>query len=93
MKKQLGVKSGPLANKLPTITLKAKDFATELTNFNTEKEDLQGEPPITKEHVKNNREVRELLEKRGIKPEELPAEEDTKKLESKLKKSLKQLKP
>ena len=93
MKKKLGIKSGPLANKLPTITIKAKDFATELTNFNVEKEDLQGESPITKEHVKNNDEVRGLLRKRGIKPEELPAEEDTIKLERKLEKSLKQLKP
>lgn len=61
MKKKLGIKAGPLANKLPTITIKAKDFATELTNFNVQKEDLQGETGITKEHVKNTSEVRTLL--------------------------------
>lgn len=85
MKKKLGIKSGPLANKLPTITIKAKDFATELTNFNVEKGNINGEAPITKEHIKNNSEVRGLLSKRGIKPEELPAEEDINKLERKLK--------
>lgn len=84
MKKKLGIKSGPLANKLPTITIKAKDFAAELTNFNVEKADLQGESPITKEHIKNNTEVRKLLGKRGIKPEELSAEEDTTRLERKI---------
>lgn len=93
MKKKLGIKSGPLANKLPTITIKAKDFATELTNFNVEKGNLQGEPPITKEHVKNNSEVRRLLGKRGIKPEELPPEEDTSRLERKLKKGDKKIMP
>jgi len=91
MKKKLGVKSGPLANKLPTITIKAKDFATELTNFNVEKEDMQGESKITREHIKNNSEVRGLLEKQGIKPEELPPEEDIKKLERKLNKKDKEL--
>lgn len=91
MKKKLGIKTGPLADKLPTITIKAKDFATELTNFNVEKGDLQGEPPITKEHVKNNSEVRKLLQQRGIKPEKLPAEEDIKKLENQLKKDDKKL--
>lgn len=87
MKKKLGIKTGPLANKLPTIAIKAKDFATELTNFNVEKGDLQGEPPITKEHIKNNREVRKLLNQRGIKPEELPPEEDTFKLEKMIKRN------
>lgn len=90
MKKKLGVKSGPLANKLPTITIKAKDFAAELTNFNVEKEDLYGEPSITDEHVKNNTEVRKLLGQRGIKPEELPPEEDIQRLERKLKTNDKQ---
>lgn len=91
MKKKMGITSGPLADRLPTITIKAKDFATELTNFNVEKEDLQGEYKITNEHVKNNTEVRGLLTKRGIKPEELPAEEDTKKIERKLKGEVKSL--
>lgn len=93
MKKKLGIKSGPLANKLPTITIKAKDFATELTNFNVGKGDLQGEPPITKEHAKNNKEVRKLLNQRGIKPEELPAEEDVEKVAKKLKKADRKLLP
>jgi DNA-damage-inducible protein D len=87
MKKRLGVKSGPLADHLPTITIKAKDFAAELTNFNVEKEDIQGEESIAGEHVKNNSEVRKLLGDRGIKPEELPPEEDIKRLERKLKKT------
>ncbi|OPX72026.1 MAG: DNA-damage-inducible protein D [Methanoregulaceae archaeon PtaB.Bin108] len=71
----------PLADFLPTVTISAKNLATEITNFNVEKEDMQGEPPITDEHIKNNQEIRGLLLKRGIKPEELPPEEDIKKLE------------
>jgi len=91
MKRKLGVKSGALADRLPTITIKAKDFATELTNFNVEKEDMHGEPTITTEHVKNNTEVRTLLGKRGIKPEELPPEEDVKKLKRRVDKQQKKL--
>jgi len=91
MKKRLGVKNGPLANKLPTITIKAKDFATELTNFNVEKEDMHGETKITTEHVKNNTEVRGLLNKQGIKPEELPPAEDITKIERKLKTKKKEI--
>ena len=71
----------PLADFLPTVTISAKNLATEITNFNVEKQDMLGEPPITNEHVKNNEEIRELLKKRGIKPEELPPEEDLKKIE------------
>jgi DNA-damage-inducible protein D len=70
---------------LPTITIKAKDLATEITNFNVKKNDLQGEVIITDEHVKNNSDVRELLDKGGIRPEELPPEEDIKKLERRVK--------
>ncbi len=91
MKRKLGIKSGALADCLPTITIKAKDFATELTNFNVEKEDMHGEPTIATEHVKNNAEVRTLLGKRGIKPEELPPEEDVKKLKRKVYKQQKKL--
>lgn len=91
MKQRLGVKSGALADRLPTITIKAKDFAAELTNFNVEKEDMHGEPKITTEHVKNNTEVRALLHKRGIKPEELPPEEDVKKLQRRVEKQQKKL--
>ena len=81
MKKKLGVPKGrPLADFLPTITIKAKDFATEITNFNVKRDDLEGEPRITDEHVKTNTEVRSLLAKSNIKPEKLPPAEDAKKL-------------
>lgn len=86
MKKKLGIpEKRPLADFLPTITIKAKDLATEITSFNTKKNDLRGEPAITGEHVKNNRDVRDLLGKSGIRPEALPPEEDIKKLQSRLK--------
>lgn len=75
-----------LADFLPTITISAKNLATEITNFNVEKENLHGENKITSEHVKNNTGVRGLLVERGIKPEELPPEEDVKKIEIKVKK-------
>lgn len=75
----------PLADFLPTITITAKNLATEITNFNVKKEDLEGEFPITKEHVKNNADIRKLLAKSGIKPEELPPEEDLQKLQRKVK--------
>ena len=81
MKQRLQVLgSRPLADFLPTITIKAKDFATEITNFNVKKDDLKGEPAISFEHVKNNQSVRQVLKDRGIKPEELPPEEDIKKV-------------
>jgi len=82
MKVRLGIKSSrPLADFLPTLTIAAKNLATEMTNFNVEEKDLFGEQPITNEHIQNNRTVREMLGKRGIKPEELPPAEDIKKLE------------
>ncbi|MDD2474596.1 MAG: DNA damage-inducible protein D [Dysgonamonadaceae bacterium] len=82
MKRKLGIKANrPLADFLPTITITAKQLATEITNFNVNKNNLKGESNITNEHVKNNLDVRQLLNKSGIKPEELPAEEDIKKLE------------
>lgn len=85
MKERLGVPGNrPLADFLPTITIKAKDFANEITNFNINKDDLRTEPDITDEHIKNNREVRGLLGKRGIVPERLPAAEDIKKVERRL---------
>lgn len=85
MKKRLGIKdTRPLADFLPTLTIAAKNLATEMTNYNVEKEDMQGEYAITKEHVQNNIELREMLGKRGIKPEELPAAEDIKKIERKV---------
>lgn len=86
MKRKLGIKENrPLADFLPTITITAKQLATEITNFNVKKNDLKGERNITSEHVKNNKDVRALLGKSGIKPEELPAEEDIKKLERRVK--------
>ncbi|AFR34728.1 DNA damage-inducible protein D [Riemerella anatipestifer] len=82
MKDQLGVPKGrALADFLPTITIKAKDFATEITVFNTKEKGLSTERQISAEHITNNRGVREILLKRGIQPENLPAEEDVKKLE------------
>jgi DNA-damage-inducible protein D len=85
MKTRLGVPEGrPLADFLPTITIKAKDFANEITNFNIKKDGLRNEPEISSEHVKNNRDVRDLLMQRGIQPEALPAAEDIKKVERRL---------
>jgi len=85
MKRKLDIpKSRALADFLPTITIKAKDFANEITNFNIKRDDLRTEPRITREHVKNNQEVRKLLIRRNIKPEELPPAEDAKKIERKL---------
>ena len=82
MKNHLGVpKSRALADFLPTITIKAKDFANEITNFNIRRDNLRTESAITDEHVGNSTEVRRLLRKRGIVPEKLPASEDVKKVE------------
>lgn len=86
MKKKLSIpENRPLADFLPTITITAKQLATEITNFNVMQHDLKGESRITVEHVKNNKDVRGLLGKSGIKPEQLPAEEDIKKLERRVK--------
>ena len=75
----------PLADFLPKITIKAKDLAAEITGFNTKKNDLYGEKVITGEHVKTNKDVRNLLGRSGIKPELLPPEEDITKLKRRLK--------
>ncbi len=93
MKRKLGIPDNrPLADFLPTIIIKAKDLATEITNFNVKKNsNLYGEKAITDEHVKNNKEVRELLGKSGIKPEELPPEEDIKKLARRVKTNEKEI--
>jgi len=86
MKKRLGIpENRPLADFLPTITITAKQLATEITNFNVQQYDLHGESRIKDEHIKNNQDVRGLLGKSGIKPEQLPAEEDIKKLERNVK--------
>ncbi|OQB32062.1 MAG: DNA-damage-inducible protein D [Bacteroidetes bacterium ADurb.Bin174] len=82
MKNRLGISSNrPLADFLPTLTIAAKNLATEMTNYNVENKDLYGESSITAEHIQNNTSVREMLGKRGIKPENLPPAEDIKKLE------------
>ena len=92
MKAKLGVpKTRPLADFLPTLTIKAKDFANEITNFNIEQNDLRTETGITGEHVKNNQDVRKLLVERGIIPEALPPAEDVKKVERRLKSEQKRL--
>jgi DNA-damage-inducible protein D len=92
MKVRLGVVEGrALADFLPTITIKAKDFATEITNFNIRRDELRHEGEIAHEHVKNNQDVRKVLTDRGIKPEELPPAEDIKKLERRVKTEEKQL--
>ncbi|MCI0494334.1 DNA damage-inducible protein D [candidate division KSB1 bacterium] len=86
MKDRLGVQqSRPLADFLPTITIKAKDFATEITIFNVKDKDINAGDKIAWEHVVNNQSVRKLLLERGIEPESLPAEEDVKKLERRVK--------
>ena len=69
----------PLADFLPTLTIAAKNLATEMTNYNVENKDLHGELPITREHIQNNYSVRNMLGQRGIKPEDLPPAEDIKK--------------
>ena len=92
MKKKLGVSDKrPLADFLPTLTIAAKNLATEMTNYNVEEKDLQGEGAITTEHVQNTLSVREMLGTRGIKPEELPPSEDIKKLERRVKSQEKKL--
>ena len=81
----------PRKEHLPTLTIAAKNLATEMTNYNVEEKDLQGEMAITDEHVENNTSVREMLGQRGIKPENLPASEDIKKLERRVKREEKKL--
>ena len=85
MKLRLGVpQSRALSDFQPTILLKAKDFATEITIFNTKAKNLNTEQSISDEHITNNRSVRKTLLSRGIRPEILPREEDIKKIERKL---------
>ncbi|MDP9076657.1 MAG: DNA damage-inducible protein D [Bacteroidota bacterium] len=85
MKKKLGVPAAkPLADFLPTLTIKAKDFANELTSHNVIEKDLNNQSSISKEHIDNNKAVRDILLKRGVRPEALPAAEDVKKLERRL---------
>ena len=74
----------PLADFLPTLTIKAKDFATELTSHNVIEKDLKGQLQISKEHVDNNTAVRKMLKERGVQPENLSALEDVKKVQRRL---------
>jgi DNA-damage-inducible protein D len=91
MKKRLGIKSGALAEYLPTLTIAAKNLATEMTNYNVEQKDLYGETNIAAEHVQNNHSVRGMLGQRGIKPENLPPGEDIKKIERRVAKDEKNM--
>lgn len=85
LKKKMGVPSGrPVADFLPTISIKAKDLAAEMTNINVQAKDLYGQPPIEKEHVDNNSAVRDMLLKRGICPEQLSPGEDVKKVQKRI---------
>jgi len=92
MKDRYGItKTRPLADFLPTLTIAAKNLATEMTNHNVQQDDLRGEHTITREHVQNNESVRDMLGQRGIKPERLPPEEDIKKLERRVRTEEKKL--
>lgn len=92
MKKRLGVpEARALADFLPTITIKAKDLANEMTSHNVKAKDLRTEQAITSDHVDNNRELRQAMGRRGIKPEELPVDEDVRKLERRLQAEQKKL--
>lgn len=85
LKRKMNVPANrPLADFLPTISIKAKDFAAELTSVNVQTKDLQSETMITQEHIDNNAAVRRILLERGVVPEDLPAEEDVKKVERRL---------
>jgi DNA-damage-inducible protein D len=87
MKRKLAIPDNrPLADFLPTLTIKAKDFATELTSHNVVEKDLKGDGAISKEHVDNNLAVRKMLKERGVKPEELPPSEDVAKVKRRLQK-------
>lgn len=97
MKQKMNIPAGrPLADFLPTLTIKAKDFATELTSHNVVEKELHGQEQISNEHIENNLAVRKILQERGVKPENLPSVEDVKKvqrrLESDEKKILKEVK-
>ena len=92
MKQKLAVPQGrPLADFLPTITIKAKDFALEMTNFNIQEKNLRGEDSITNEHVSSNLAVRKSLTERGIRPEQLPSSEDVKKIQRRIESATKKL--
>ena len=94
LKRKLGAPdSRPLADFLPTISIKAKDFAAEMTSINVQQKDLYGQRLIEKEHIENNTAVRNMMVSRGIYPEQLPASEDLKKVERRLKSEEKKITP
>jgi DNA-damage-inducible protein D len=85
LKKKMGIPDNrPVADFLPTISIKAKDLAAEMTGLNVQSKDLKGQNKIENEHVENNKAVRNMLTKRGIIPESLPPVEDVKKVQRKL---------
>jgi DNA-damage-inducible protein D len=85
LKRKMGVpESRPVADFLPTISIKAKDLAAEMTGLNVQNKDLKGQTKIEREHIDNNLAVRNMLTQRGIVPENLPPAEDVKKLQRKL---------
>lgn len=92
MKKRMQVPDGrPLADFLPTLAIKAKDFANEVTSTQIKEDDLHGESDISREHVRNNQDVRKILTDRNIRPEALAPAEDVKKIERRLKSEEKRL--
>lgn len=96
-KKKMGIPDNrPVADFLPTISIKAKDLAAEMTGLNVQSKDLEGQNKIENEHIENNKAVRNMLTQRGIIPENLPIAEDVKKVQRKLesddKKVLKEVK-
>ena len=85
LKKKMGVpENRPVADFLPTISIKAKDLAAEMTGLNVQNKDLKGHNPIEREHIENSSAVRRMLIERGIHPENLPPAEDVKKIQRKL---------
>ena len=85
LKRRMGIPdSRPVADFLPTISIKAKDLAAEMTGLNVQNKDLKGQAKIEKEHIDNNLAVRSMLQQRGIVPENLPPAEDVKKIQRKL---------
>ena len=87
LKKRMNVPTNrPIADFLPTISIKAKDLAAEMTNVNVQTKDLYGQSPIEKEHIDNNTAVRDMLLQRGIKPEQLSPDEDIKKVQRRVNK-------
>ncbi len=92
LKKKMGIpENRPVADFLPTISIKAKDLAAEMTGLNVQTKDLTGQIKIEEEHIDNNQAVRDMLTQRGIVPENLPTAEDVKKLQRKLESDEKKL--